>query len=760
VGIGARKQVAPLIMKNYQEAERRDRERRRRERFLIIFLAGIVSLLTYAGTRVFDLGLELPFSSNILIFVLINVNVILLLLLLFLSVRNLVKLFFERKKRIMGAKLRTKLVLAFMTLSLLPTVILFFVSVQFISTSIEYWFHLQIEQSLKNSLEVGRDYYKRMTDDVFSFGNNLSRVISYEGYMLVSKQGELEKFVQEKRKEYHLASLKVFSGNFKIRCASQNRSIDLSTFKGPGVDLLRLTTEKGNEIPFIESSPHGDLVTGIVPIFSRTESKAVVGLVFASRFVPGIFVNRLKAISRGLQEYRQLKMLKRPIKISHMITLSIVTLLIIFSSIWFGFYLSQEITVPIKELAEGTNRIASGDYDFSIDIVSRDEMGLLVQSFNKMTLDLKTGKERLERAHQELVRSNVELEQRRVYMEIVLANIGAGVISADPEGRILTINKSAEQMLNIRARDIIGKHYEEVLASEYIKVIEQFVAEKKLFKKGFLTKEIRVRTGEGSLPLLVSLNVLRDERRNYLGLVAVLEDLSEIQRAQRMAAWREVARRIAHEVKNPLTPIQLSAQRLNKRYGNRLEKEDGKVFQECTEMIIKQVEEIKALVNEFSTFARMPTSRPLPEDIRDIIQEVVSLYREAHKNIHIQLKDSIKMPILQLDREQIKRALINLLDNAIAAIEETGEILISLSFDQELQMVRVEVADNGKGIPAAHKSRLFEPYFSTKKHGTGLGLAIVSSIISDHNGFVRVEDNKPIGTKFIIELPVRGEAEV
>ena len=741
-------------MKKYQEAEKRDQRRRRRERYLIVLLAGVVSLLTYAGTRVFDLGLELPFPSSILIFVLINVNVILLLLLLFLSVRNLVKLFFERKKRIMGAKLRTKLVLAFITLSLLPTIILFFVSVQFISTSIEYWFHLQIEQSLKNSLEVGRDYYKRMTDDIFALENNISRVITYEGYMLISKKGDLEKFVQEKRKEYHLASLKIFPQKLDLRCSSENRSIDLSTFKGPGIDILRKTLEKGNEEPFIESSTHGDLVTGIVPIFSRTQSKAVVGLVFASKFVPAVFVNRLKAISQGLQEYRQLKMLKRPIKISHMITLSIVTLLIIFSSIWFGFYLSQEITVPIQELAEGTNRIASGDYDFSIDIESSDEIGLLVQSFNKMTIDLKTGKERLERAHRELVKSNVELEQRRAYMEVVLANIGAGVVSADAEGRILTINKSAEQMLNIRAREIIGKQYQEVLSNEYIRIIEQFITERALFRRGYLRKEIRLTVGGTVLPLLISLNVLRDDRRNYLGLVAVFEDLSEIQRAQRMAAWREVARRIAHEVKNPLTPIQLSAQRLNKRYGTRLEKDDEKIFRECTEMIIKQVEEIKALVNEFSSFARMPASRPSSEDIREIIREVVNLYKEAHKGIRIVFQDSKGIPILQLDREQIKRVMINLLDNAIAAIQETGEIVITLSFEPDPQMVKVEVADNGKGIPPAHKSRLFEPYFSTKKQGTGLGLAIVSSIVSDHNGFIRVEDNKPKGTKFIIELPV------
>jgi len=742
-------------MKDSLEAERRDQRRRRRERFLIILLSVVVSLLTYLGTRVLDLGLELPFSSSILVFALININVILLLLLLFLIVRNLVKLLFERKKGIMGARLRTKLVLGFVSLSLLPTIILFFVSVQFISTSIEYWFNLQIEQSLKNSLEVGQNYYNRVTDEIFTLGNNVSRVITYEGFMLVAKKDALEKFINEKRKEYRLASLRVYSRKLELRSISKDRQIDLSVFNEPGIDLLQKSFEKAADAQYIQSSRHGDLVSGIVPIFSRTESKAVVGLVFLSRFVPGTFVNRLKAISRGLQEYRQLKMLKKPIKISHMITLSIVTLLIIFSSIWFGFYLSQGITVPIKQLAEGTNRIASGDYDFSIDIDSKDEIGVLVHSFNKMTMDLKTSKDKLEETNLELVKSNRELEQRRLYMEIVLANVGAGVVSADASGRILTINKSAEEILNIRARDIVSKNYQEVLSKKYIQLINQFIADRTLFRKGYVKKQIRLAFSDKSLSLLVSLNVLRDDNRRYLGLVAVFEDLSEIQRAQRMAAWREVARRIAHEVKNPLTPIQLSAQRLNKRYGSLLGKEDGGIFQGCTEMIIKQVEELKTLVNEFSNFARMPASLPVPGDIRTIIGEVLSLYKEAHRNIRIVFQEKNRSPILDLDREQMKRVMINLLDNSIAAIEGEGEIAIILSFDKVLQMVRIEVVDNGKGISPDHKSRLFEPYFSTKKQGTGLGLAIVSSIVSDHDGFVRVQDNKPKGTRFIIELPVK-----
>jgi len=742
-------------MKDYLEAEKQDLRRRRRERYLIISLCVVISFLIYFGMRIFHLGQALPFSSSIFAFALININVILLLLLLFLTVRNLVKLLFERKKSIMGAKLRTKLVLAFVTLSLLPTVILFFVSVQFISSSIEYWFSLQIERSLKSSLGVGQDYYKGITDEILSFGNNLGRVITYEGFMIPSRKEKLEKFIDEKRKELSLASLQVFSKKLDLMAVSKDHRIDLTAFKGPGPDILKKGIEKGADSQYIQPSPHGDLVSGIVPVFSRTASKAVVGLVVTAKFVPGAFVNRLQAISKGLQDYRQLKMLRTPIIASHMITLSIVTLLIIFSSVWFGFYLSKEITVPIKELAEGTNRIASGDYDFFIDLETKDEVGMLVNSFNRMTMDLKTSKNRLEKANKELIGSNLELEQRRLYMEIVLANVAAGVVSADAGGKILTINKSAERMLDIRAEEIIGKQYKEILSDDYCKVVDGFLKDEALFQKGYIEKQIGLSAGNRRLTLLVSLNVLRDDRGRYLGLVVVFEDLSEIEKAQRMAAWREVARRIAHEVKNPLTPIKLSAQRLKKRYGKILDSEDSEIFDECTGMIITQVEELKRLVNEFSNFARMPAANPAPSDINEIINQALSLYRETHKGVDFVFNDSKEVPLFNLDREQIRRVMINLFDNAIEAIEGKGKVVIDLHYDSILKMVRIEVVDNGRGISPENKARLFEPYFSTKKQGTGLGLAIVSTIITDHNGFIRVKDNKPKGTKFIIELPTR-----
>jgi len=740
-------------MKTYRKAENQDYRRRRRERYIIVAISIVIVLLTYLGKNVFDLGLDLPISNSILIFVLIDINVILLLLLVFLTLRNLVKLLFERKKGIMGARLRTKLVLAFITLSLLPTIILFFVSVQFISASVEYWFSLPIEHSLKTSLEVGQEYYSGMTEDLLSHGNNLSRLTTYHGYMLIARTDEIQKFIDEKRLEYRLASIKVFSQKLQLRAASRDMRIDLSPFKDPGMDLLRKSFEMGADNRGIQSSSHGVLVSGIVPIFSRTESKAVVGLLVLDKFVPRAFVNRLDAIAKGFEEYKQFKMLKTPVKITHMITLSIVTLLIIFSSVWFGFFLSKGITVPIQELAEGTNRIATGDYDFFIDMESKDEIGVLVNSFNRMTLDLKNSKKQLEEANEELVRGNLELEQRRLYMEIVLANVAAGVVSADARGRIFTINKSAEKMLKIQAKDMIGRSYKDVIRSDQVDVIDELFKDRSLFRRGFLERQVRLTVGNKTLTLLVSLNVLRDDQGKYLGLVAVFENLTEIEQAQRMAAWREVARRIAHEVKNPLTPIQLSAQRLKKRYGGKVGKEDGKVFEECTDMIVNQVEGLKRLVNEFSSFARMPTSNPTPNDIRKVIGESVSLYRESRRAVEIRFDETVEIPVIKVDREQIKRVMINLLDNAMDAIEGEGEITIELSHDSKKELLRIEVTDNGRGILAEHKSRLFEPYFSTKKHGTGLGLVIINTIINDHNGSIQIRDNQPRGTRFIIELP-------
>jgi len=283
--------------------------------------------------------------------------------------------------------------------------------------------------------------------------------------------------------------------------------------------------------------------------------------------------------------------------------------------------------------------------------------------------------------------------------------------------------------------------------------IEQLSTELKSSQRDSIEKQLTVNLKGKSLFLSINLTALKDEDGRSLGIVAVFDDFTQLIKAQRMAAWREVARRIAHEIKNPLTPIQLSAQRLRKRYLEKLQ-QDGAVFDECTRTIVKQVEELKRMVNEFSNFARMPASQPSPYPLNDIIEETLVLFKEAHKEVFFEFIPR-NLPVFNIDRDQMKRVVINLIKNSLSAIEKEGKIKIQTGYDPRLQMVRLEVSDDGCGIPDEDKGRLFEPYYSTKKSGTGLGLTIVNAIIADHNGYIRVRDNKPKGTTFLIELPVR-----
>jgi len=370
-----------------------------------------------------------------------------------------------------------------------------------------------------------------------------------------------------------------------------------------------------------------------------------------------------------------------------------------------------------------------------------------------MAADLRTNQLALREANKELNISNQEIEGRRRYMETVLRHITAGVLSTNNHGIITTINKSAENLLHIKRAESIGRNFREAFDSTHLHIIKEMLREIALNNKDILNRQVELQTNENRMVLQVNLTILKDDNDDFIGTVAVFDDLTHLIKAQRMAAWREVARRIAHEIKNPLTPIQLSAQRLRKRYLAYFT-EDDQVFDQSTETIIKSVEELKNLVNEFSQFARMPTAQLSPCSLNDIISEAVTLYSEAHRKVAFCFNADNTLPELQLDRDQIKRVLINLLENAVAAVDENGSVNIETSFNPELKMASFTVADTGHGISKEDRPRLFEPYFSTKKSGTGLGLAIVNTIITDHHGFIRVRDNEPHGSRFIVEFPV------
>jgi two-component system nitrogen regulation sensor histidine kinase NtrY len=727
----------------------------RRKRELIIILAVLLSIivLTLLQASITASERQLPTTKNILIYGLINLNITLLLLLIFLVVRNIVKLLFERKRGILGARLRTRLIVAFVGLSIVPTVLLFWVSAEFITATIESWFSSQVEYSLAKSLEVAQVYYKNSSDNSIYYAKQISNAITQNKLLNEANLKELKEFIKQKQEEYNLGVVEVFSYTLEELVKAMNPNVPVKEFIGSESELVQKGLE-GREITKIQPAGKGDIIRGVVPIFSTFRKGDVVGALVVNYYVPQSLVSKMATISSAFKEYKQQELLKNPIKTANLMILAIVTLLIIFSATWFGFYLSKSLTDPIQMLAEGTDRIAQGDLDFTIETAADDEMGSLVNSFNKMTADLRTSKIKIEEASNNLHETNLELERRRRYMETILKNVTAGVISIDETGKVTTINKSAETLLKVNAEQSLFKTYEEVLKTAEMDVVRELIKEMISSGRGVFERQIRLSDPENVTELLVSGTMLKDDDENYLGMVLVFENITHLQKAQRAAAWREVARRIAHEIKNPLTPIQLSAQRLRKKYKDEFIN-DGTVFDECTKIILNQTDEIKNLVNEFSNFARMPATNPLPNDLMQVINESVALLKGAHKNITFTVREEQKPPIFDLDKDQMKRAIINILDNAVDAIEKKGSITVTVSYDKTFQIAKVEIADTGCGIPQEQKKKLFEPYFSTKKSGTGLGLPIVNTIISDHNGYIRVRDNQPRGTKFIIELPVK-----
>ncbi|HEU4345935.1 MAG TPA: ATP-binding protein [Candidatus Binatia bacterium] len=712
-----------------QEAKRRKREG-------LVILITTLTMLAFAFFEVQlpEVSPEYSLGSNVAFFILINVNIILLVLLIFLVVRNLVKLVFERKRRILGSRLRVRLVLAFVALSLVPTLLLFVIAGGFVTRSFERWFDLQVENALQGSLEIGQTYYQNSANNALFYARQLSQRITLEGLFAPQRLADLKAFVQAKQREYNLGTVELFSPDRELLVVAFNDQVPTGvTIRAEAEFLTRAL--RGLEVTRTQAFGEGDVIRGGVPIYGT--DRKVLGVVVVDYYVPKSITKRALQISRSYEQYKHLSFLKTPVKNSYILTLLLITLVIIFTATWCGLYLAKGITVPIQKLAEGTHEVAQGNWDYKIDASGDDEIGILVDSFNQMTGNLK--------------QINVELARRGRFVETLLANIAAGVISIDPSGNITTWNKAAEQMLGVQAEGALGKQYEQVFQSEPLQVMREIVDSVK--ERESVEREIKIPLADQLLTAVVTAATLRDEEGAILGVMVFLEDITQIQKVQRMEAWREVARRIAHEIKNPLTPIQLSAERLRKRYAKLLEG-NGAVLDKCTTTIIQQVDELKKLVNEFSQFARLPSARLAPNDLNDIVQEALFLFKEGHPEVHFEFRAGA-VPPLELDREQIKRVLLNLLDNAVAAVEGQGEIQLGTSYDASLAVVYLEVADDGCGLRPEVRTKIFEPYFSTKKNGTGLGLTIVNQIIEDHQSYIRVRPNDPRGTKFIIEFPVR-----
>jgi len=742
--------------------------RRRREGLIILATALAVVLFTVFETRLPQSAVTSSVGTDAVLVALINLNLILLVLLVFLVGRNLVKLFLDRRRRILGSHLRTRLVSAFVLIALLPATLLFFVAQVFVGNSVENWFNGQVESALEGSLEVAQAYYQDLASTSLGFARQIGNRVAADGLLAHDRRDTLKKVLEERRADYQLDLIEVFAGG---QALARSRRPDLPGRIGiePWAELVRRAAD-GTEGTTVESVGEADMVRAAAPIMVDGRAVAVVAV---DAYVPKSVVKRREEIDRSFGEYLRLKIQKRPIQTAYTITLLLVSLVVLFSATWAGFYMARGITVPIQRLAEGTHAVAQGDLDYRIEGEGDDEIGTLVTAFNRMTADLKT--------------SRAELDARRRDLETVLANITAGVISADAEGRITTMNGAAATLLYLSTPACVGRRLEEVFTGDTFAEIRQLSGDLldgvpatapysvtvggplcHLDRNGhgaLVERQLKLQRDGREVAVLLTGTRLLDESGRGQGIVLFLEEVTHLLRVQRMEAWREVAQRIAHEIKNPLTPIQLSAQRLRRRYAAQLG-EGSAVFDECTRTIIQQVDELKTLVNEFSTFARLPSGAHTPQGLNRLVDEALVLFREGHREVDFAFSPAEDLPVLELDREGIKRAIINILDNAVSACAarhdlapgEHKRVELATTWDRRLGIARLEIADNGLGMTAEVKARLFEPYFSTKPDGTGLGLAIVSSIVADHSGFIRVRDQVPRGSRFILEFPVRRQA--
>ncbi len=727
------------------------KKKQRLIRYVIGFCLLLIPLLAYLQRGLLKGDFNLPISSTVLIFALININGLLLLLMLYLVLRNLVELIFERQQKILGSRLRTRLVISFVSLSMIPTVILFLIAMRFVSTSMEYWFNTNVEESLQSSLKLAQTLFHDTEKQAENMGTRIGLLLE-KGDINIQDTASLQQLFN---RTLAIAppgapdALTLIGPGLKTTISSKGARLASVTMPEIPTEAMRKAGSNNMPVTVTGQVNAGELVQSIVPVWLEGQ---IHSFLITTLLIPADRLNLMQSVSRGIADYRQLVMLKAPIKLTLIIMLMIITLLILFGAIWFGFYIARSLTGPINKLAQATRRVAEGELDFTLEKESDDEMGLLVDSFNSMTSDLLASNRQLAEAHDALQQSTLISEQRRRYLETILKNVAAGVIAINEHDEITTINSFAEKLLKIDLDSFMYRDFHDILPRPHVVVLDQIFSD--LLKSGKHSIErhlnLTVRKGE-TYSLLVNITRLIDEKKEPIGYVIVFDNLTKLEKAQRLAAWQEVARRIAHEIKNPLTPIQLSAQRLRKRYLDTITN-DRDIFDQCTGTIIKQVDEIKRLVTEFSDFARMPRIKKQQTNIIDIAADTLVLYREGHKHISFPLEHD-DIPPFSLDPVQIKRVLINLLDNAVTVLYGGGTISTDIRLDKQERLVRLTVRDDGPGMTEQVKLRLFEPYFSTRKSGTGLGLAIANTIINEHNGTIRVRENSPHGTVFTVELP-------
>jgi two-component system nitrogen regulation sensor histidine kinase NtrY len=676
-------------------------------------------------------------GSGLLIFFIVNLNVAVLFILVFLVGRNVVKLIFDRRRGLLGSRLRTRLLIAFVGITLVPTAILFVQASGLLSRAMEGWFSSQIEVAVDGAVEIGRRYYQRLYADVEQISADIHE--QYQQVQLaLDDPSSVNLFLDAQRSRHQLFGLALYKALDEVIGESQAPLHGISSFLVP--PLKRSAFEQalqGSKSLQFERLEEAQFVRAYYPIVFDSEP---VVLVVTYRINPEL-VELFSQVTTSFEEYEQLKVLKHQLQSAFLLTLAMITGLILFAAIWFAFYLSRELSTPIQQLAEGIERVARGKYDFQLRAGGDDELGTLVAGFNQMTKDLQ--------------RSREQLELRQSFIEKVLSNLTSAVIVLRQDTTISLVNDRASELGIVgKAERYIGRPISGSFPDTLVAAIRRIVSQIETHASGVHEQEVLIKGRPRRLQIHYAL--LSSVERNMMPLILlVIDDITELSEAQRMSVWREAAKRIAHEIKNPLTPIQLSAQRIEKLIDRMpgLDKARGALM-----TILDNVKSIQRLANEFSNFARMPAISPHLFHLAPMIEAVVKMFAENHPSIQFLVMNELESTLIQGDDEQLRRMMVNVLANAVSAIgvqTDQHKIQVRLSRDDYGQSLKIEVADSGPGIPDELKRRIFDPYFTTKGEGTGLGLAIVGSIVSDHNGRIEVGDNIPHGAIFRIWLPIQ-----
>ncbi len=680
--------------------------------------------LTLVQREVINLGPGLNRSQGLVALVSINASVALMVFLLLLILRGLYKVFFE--KRAYGT-LQTKLVLAFITLSLLPTVLIFYYSYRQMVHGHSLWFSPKIESALRDSLDLTDAALAQDNRLLAAYGEDLLK-----GADSFPTPDEAPDFLSRARARLNLAGAELYD-------LAGRRLLAAGPAPPPLPEAWFAESDQGGLRTNVTVTPEGCLTRLVwpLPADSRPEVSAAGPAYLAlGRLTPAPVQARIEYVRNALVSYQDVLNVQKPFRVTQLTALTATALLAVFISVWIGAHLAQTLASPVLALVMGTRRVAAGDWDFQLESQGRSgEFAGLVNSFNQMTGDLK--------------KMYVELDSRRRFVETVLKNVSTGVVVLDPSGRVISFNWAAAGILGLKEE--AGEEAAPLLPAPLAELADQAVQEPRFQA---VEQHMRLNLGDDLASLRVKLAPLAGEGGEILGLLLTFDDLTELEKAQRLAAWQEVARRIAHEVKNPLTPIQLSAGRLRRRFSQRLAgEEDAAIFEECTSVIIHQVEEMKKLVDEFSRFARLPEITPRPGDFVRMLEESLALFRQAHKKVDFQLEIRRPPPIFSFDPDQMGRVMTNILNNAVTAMNGEGRVHLLLEADDQSGL-RLSISDTGPGLDPEVRDRLFDPQVTTKSGGQGLGLAIVRTIISAHGGFIRAQNRREGGARFVIELPL------